>query len=564
MSSSTKPKRRYLRFGLFELLLVTGVLAAWFPTFIAVRQIPELESKLQLFETYSTDLELVGPNQLCLRKLKSISHNSGSWKYALPADAKMEIRLATEQLNSLNLPNQYEAFQLPVGEHRIDMREYIDRNEVFVNEVYVDDEMALTSRHPKSWMNKGNSSNLPTRVSLRSIAFPLTETLKLRTARYSIKNLKVKGFWTTVYPPDEYDGKGCYLWIVPSDDVAKPSPNFVSFRTPNFSSYQQWGHRQGIRITQESPTIPADYPGLIKLLAGFEATFGDSRTQLEATNGLSIRPIVAATEEAETQKAELPELQPSFATGNPGLQIYLSESLDPPGRRQFSPLLDQGALESILPDSKTMRIFCHYEDFSCGFPNGAKPVIEAIFDADHPNRIGLLPHQAAGSKPIKAIQIVTTMDARFRRRKMDVVGADGGVQTVPLPKKERSVNNSDEAWQTIELTQIPIDQSKRMRKLKFSTDVKDFTKVSLPPMADPIWEYMGVPNCQTWWLPLASTSGQVNQNFKVEILQTEKILTGLTLPAKVAIPGGPVIKSVRITIPMPATQPIWLKIAPEH
>ena len=102
-----------------------------------------------------------------------------------------------------------------------------------------------------------------------------------------------------------------------------------------------------------------------------------------------------------------------------------------------------------------------------------------------------------------------------------------------------------------------------MRKLRFSTDVKNFSKAKLPPAVDTKWNYKGVRNCQTWWLPLPDPTNPADENYKVEVLQIDEFLTEGPPPAPVAIPGGPVIKSVRITIPMPATKPIWLEITPD-
>ena len=189
MNSPAKQKRRYLRFGLIELLLLIAVVAAWLPTFVAMRQIPELESKVQLYRTFTSDLERVDPGQLCARKLRSVAFGTGAWKYFLPESAQMELRLATEQISGLTLPSQYDAVKLPEGEHRIYLREYNDVNEDYVKQVYVDDEVVLTSRHPKSWLDS-NGSSWSNKVGLRSEAYPLTEPLELKNARYSI-NYKV-------------------------------------------------------------------------------------------------------------------------------------------------------------------------------------------------------------------------------------------------------------------------------------------------------------------------------------------------------------------------------------
>ncbi|MDB4766236.1 hypothetical protein OAG71_00965 [bacterium] len=566
MSSSVKPSRRRLRFGLLELLLITGAIAAWLPTIIANRQLPELQSKVERYRSYTSDLIRVDPNQLCLRNLTRISSGTLGWKYFLPADAEMEIRLATEQLSRLNLPSQYDAVKLPEGEHRLYLREFRDSKKDYVKQVYVDDEIVLTSRHPKSWL-KSSGSSWSNRTTINSKAYALTETLNLKNARYRIDNYAGKGNRISFQPPDEYDAKGCCLWIAPANHVEEPTPNFVSPKTPKFYR-SSWGNREGIQII--------NFKGLIKVVPGFEARYVNPS---QAYNSISVRPIVAdsAGINGEKKTPKLPELQQSHVNSGRGLRIVISETVDSPDWNNPSPLERTVPQDAISQDGKTMRIFCHYENYSSGFRNDARPVIETIFDADHPNRIGLLPHQAADSETIKAIQIVTTMDARFRRRKIDLIVDDGKVETVPLPKQEKPADksngesgndaeaetHSEDLWQTIPLEQIPTDQSVQMRKLKFSTDVKDFTTATLPPTVDPEWAYEGVPNCQTWWLPLSDTKEPADQDFKVEILQTDRLPTEIPPPATITIPGGPVIKSVRITIPMPATEPIWLEIAPD-
>ena len=484
---------------------------------------------------------------------------------------RMELRLATERLSGLNLPNQYDAVELPEGEHRIYLREFRDSKEDYVKQVYVDDEVVLTSRHPKSWLKRSGSS-WSNKTTLKSEAYPLDETLELKNARYRYDRYAGKRNRIYYQPPGEYDAKGCCLWIAPADHVEQPTPNFVSPQTPDFHA-NYWGHREGIRIGGMNYS---DSMGLIKVIGGYESRLVNPS---DSYNEISIRPIVAKSVDTngEIEKPELPELQKSDVTRRAGLWIGASARLDSPSSNNSSPLMQKNSPNPISQDGKTMRIFCHYERNSSGFRNGARPIIEAIFDADHPNRVGLLPHQANGSEPIKAIQIVTTMDARFRRRRIDLVGEDGDAETVPLSKQDKSGggsidksetggeadSQSDEQWQTIPLAKIPVDQSAQMRKLKFSTDVKDFTTATLPPKVDPKWAYEGIPNCQTWWLPLTDTTNPADQVLKVEILQTNTLMPEFPPPTPITIPGGPFIKNVRITIPMPATKPIWLEITPD-
>ena len=223
MSSSIKPKRKYLRIGLLELLLVMGAVAAWLPTWIAKSRIPELESQVQLYRSYTSELDRVDPSQLCLRRLRTVSKGMSAWKYYLPSGTDLELRFATEQISAIARPSQYDSVKLPEGEHRIYLREYNDTNEDYVKQVYVDDTLVLKSRHPSSWLNSSGSSysNLP----IRSEAYPLSEPLALRKARYAdTPNLGNTNVYSRM--PNEYDAKGCCLWIAPVDWVDEPAPNF--------------------------------------------------------------------------------------------------------------------------------------------------------------------------------------------------------------------------------------------------------------------------------------------------------------------------------------------------
>ncbi|MEM1070366.1 MAG: hypothetical protein AAGI63_15800, partial [Planctomycetota bacterium] len=104
------------RFGLLELLLLTAVVATWLPFALTRRQIPEFESQIQAMRLASTDLVISDGTELNLRVLPSIWNNISSWKYFAPPGADLELRLATEGINSVEFPTEYEAVSLPVGE----------------------------------------------------------------------------------------------------------------------------------------------------------------------------------------------------------------------------------------------------------------------------------------------------------------------------------------------------------------------------------------------------------------------------------------------------------------
>jgi len=117
-------------------------------------------------------------------------------------------------------------------------------------------------------------------------------------------------------------------------------------------------------------------------------------------------------------------------------------------------------------------------------------------------------------------------------------------------------------WLEVPFKRLPWGQSPSdaysVRKLSLRTDVSNVTKVIFPNGLVPRWEYQGIPNQQVWWLPAGQENEDAESNIKVEILPTTFFPT-----TKLALPGGPAFGNVRITVPMPATKPIWLAIEPD-
>ena len=100
------------------------------------------------------------------------------------------------------------------------------------------------------------------------------------------------------------------------------------------------------------------------------------------------------------------------------------------------------------------------------------------------------------------------------------------------------------------------DSGLEMTRLSLRTDVADATKLQYPAGLNRKWQYEGVANRQVWWLPTGNLIGESNV--------TVEIRAGSVYPnTQLAIPGGPVIQNVRITVPMPAKNPVWLEIVAE-
>ena len=206
--------------------------------------------------------------------------------------------------------------------------------------------------------------------------------------------------------------------------------------------------------------------------------------------------------------------------------------------------------------------------------------MEILFDANHPDRIGFLPRAAPGSTPMQACEFVTRFDARFFWRKVLLSDAqntqtstDSGntpldvlllSQLKPAPKAALkpltpNATTSELPWLDVPFNRLPLSHlpsdPSGSRKLTLRTDVKNATKLKFPLQVTSRWQYQGIPNQQVWWLPTGSEANSDEPRIKVHLRSTDFFPT-----TKLPLPGGQAIGNVRITIPMPATQPVWLAI----
>ncbi|MBB3210463.1 hypothetical protein FHS27_006310 [Rhodopirellula rubra] len=557
-TSPRRRKRKRVRFGLLELLLLTALVAAWLPVILAQRKIPVFESEIETMRLASTQLIVVDDRKLNARTMPSIWSNINSWKYYLPANADHELRLATEHINSVSSPSDYLAAALPAGEHSIHFKCTNDADG-YHSVVYVDDEIVLEKHHPKSWIDSQGSSSTGD-FSGQSTAYPLDVPLKLKIQRFSAKHPLKK--YQSMDVPDEYDSKGNYLWISPTATVPEPSPVF--YLSGNKYSHDGVGHRQGTKVFRSQQT---GFIGLIGILPSIEATRGDDRQFYPyCPLGITVHPVLNSQQDADAREENGTSL---------GVPLSLRDSLTPPERHDESYAREPITKASIKEDGKSMRIFAHYKPFK----TGAKPIVEIFFDAAHPNRVGFLPHAAPGSAPMKACQFMTRFDARYLWREIELSTdetqegpSEHGRQPLASLYPNTDFTEPDYptvadiapfAWRNIAISKLPISNSLvatmqntnvQTRQLNLTTNVANATELNYPPGLPDNWRYEGIPNRQTWLLP---TAGSENEP---EI--TIELRGGSVFPtAQLPVPGGPVIQNVRITVPMPAQAPVWLEIA---
>ncbi|WP_442510173.1 hypothetical protein SH528x_001781 [Novipirellula sp. SH528] len=559
--TSSRRKRRWIRFGLLELLLLTAVVAAWLPVIFARPQIPVLESEIETMRFATSQLIIHDEQKLNARSLPSIWNNISSWKYSVAPDADLELRLATEFINEVGFPADYQSVALPEGEHSIHLKCTKDA-EGHHSEVFIDDELVLQRHHPDAWLKSQGSSSTG-EVSHQSAAYALNEPLKLKVQRFSIDHPLKK--YESVDIPDEYDSKGNYLWISSATDVPRPSPAFHT--PPNRHGQEGTGHRQGIKVFRSNQT---ELIGLLGVIPSLNSTLGDNRQYNPyCPLGISVQPILI-----DEPSPEILDQQINTIVRVP---ISLRDSIVEPNEYDDSYARELISENAIGSDGKTMRIFAHFKPFA----SRAKPIIEIIFDASHPDRVGFLPHAAPGSPSMTACQFVTRFDARFLWREVEMVpdaenaeDRSGKPLRKPLaalyskyPKIDRAKLSDGTgaeiepfAWQPISAARLPRasmpESELEMARLSLTTNVADATKLTYPAGLNQKWQYEGVANRQVWWLPTGNTEDEA----KISV----EIRAGWVYPnTRLPIPGGPVIQNVRITVPMPAKNPVWLEVVAE-
>ena len=563
-AATKRRSRRGIRFGLLELLLLTAAIAAWLPVAIAHRQIKQLDLEIQTMATLTTDLVIMDDQVLNIRTLPAIWMNIASWKYNAPPDADLELRFATEGINHIAFPVDYRATALPEGQHTIHLKQ-AEGSDGYHWEVYIDDELVLQQHHAPEWL-ASMSSSIRGDVSDQSTAFPITEPLKLRDQRYSINHPMVKN--ESIDSPKYYDEKGNFLWISPRSIVPESPPKFIT--SEQDSLLNTMGHRQGIRVRR---TGQQEAAGLIDIQPSMSSVLGDQDYRNCCRLGVSVRPVLV--DESEPERPE-EQVDPGIP-GRSGMPISYRETIKPPSQLGDRNTDTRVTAKSIREDGDEMRVFAHYPQY----PSGAQPIVEILFDAAYPNRVGFLPHAAPDSTPMKACQFVTQYDARFFWREIELLPgsvADADItsemlSSVPLlqlyPESDLAIIAESNVsgtkpfpWQNIPLARLPrigpTDAIAERFKMSLITDVADSSKLTFPQGLNGCLQYEGVANRQVWWLPATAANKATEPEITVDVRATAVFPT-----TKIPLVGGPAIGNVRITVPMPATEPIWLEIVAE-
>lgn len=548
-------RRRRIRFSLLELMLVTGIVAAWLPAIFAIREIPTLQNSVDQMNALTTNVSIVDEQKLCLRSLPSVWHNIYGWKYYLPDDAEMELRLATEGINSLGDPAEFDSYAVPNGTHTIHMMYSQNVDREYVTQVFLDNEAVITKTHPPDWIDTSGSSSSGT-GNATTEALATDKPVILRRMRY--RENKPTPRSSSFSLPHEYDAKGNLLWLTPKGHRSKPASHFTS--PGDHLIFPAWGHREGMRLVESSSP---ELNGLLGIQPSRRVVMEDQWNQWgRLLNAVSARPVL--TDSDDPQRPEGSSADDDEASG---IRMTITDSLQSPdttnGKRS-----SQRVRGLISDDGKTMRVFVHYSSF----PSGARLVVELIFDADHPDRIGFRPHQSDGSIPIQACQFMTRFDSRCQWRRVTLLkhpadetpNADrsAGAQATDLPQLyPDEMVTSD--WQLVPSDRLPrlhdFPDESAPSVIELTTDVSDFSKLTYPPNLADMWRYQGMPVRQKWILPRIEI-GESDAPKSSQAIIAE-LRSGSVYPdTNATIPGGAVIQAVRLTVPMPAENPIWMEV----
>lgn len=537
-------QRRWLRFGLLDLMLLTLVVGAWLPTYIAWQRIPALRNDVERMRAMTDHLPVLDKSKLCIRELPAIWHQLDGWKYYLPENASMELRLATEEINSLGDPSDYEVAALPAGIHTIHLKHVGLPKGGNATTLYIDGEAVIKREHPPGWNQSGGGTSTSS-VSSGTTVHAIDETLVLQQMEYSFSNPKQNNSWVSL--PDGYDARGNRLWIAPSDQPPRITPTFVS---PEKVSYpDRWGHRQGVRIGVGGHTM---FKGLLTIEPDARLALNDARSfgHRNVVAGLSVRPITASVSGGEAPES-VPISRRRPATG---LMIEIHDALDP-DRNNTSP--DTGK-DPMTDDETRMRAFAHY-DF---FPSGAKPIIELVFDVDHPNRVGFLVHQADDSVPIDAVELVAVFGHLPQWRRVELLPSADDLVSRPDSKdvgvrvELQTLSPHDDPtsrWIKVPFDRLPEvkneDGQVAAKKVQITSDVEDYSKVTYPLGTPEAWKYDGLRLKQTWYVPDNAEGVSV------------RLRGSAVYPSSsVNVPGGLVIADVGVMLPLSLTTPVWLEI----
>ncbi|MEO1614770.1 MAG: hypothetical protein AAFV88_02910 [Planctomycetota bacterium] len=503
-----------LRFQLRSLLLFTLAIAVWLPGFFFWKEKQSIESDLRILRQLSPDLAIIDEDKICIRVLPSVWSNITSWRYYLPEDTGMEIHLASEGINSLGAPREFQSMRLPAGIHRLDLKSTTkngERNHV----LYLDREVVISQNGGVEFDSYSTSST--SGVTNQSSAYPLDESLVLKTSRI-IPMINGR----SLQPPEECDAVGCRIWMSPTNIEQTEAPNFMS---PG-DRLSAWGNRNGVRVLVSQNQQRSGRLGIQSTqLQGAYATRGSLQS-------LSVRPVYQG-------KALLPETLP-WNQETPSIEV----------------LDENEAKETFARTKDQVKVTARYAPFD----NGVHFEVDLLFDANRPNQVGLLPRALDGSPAVDGWEILTLMDRQFHLHQLET-----GTEIYELDALD-SKGGPPEAWKKIPFANPESSEPNSYQSgVTFKTSIKDYRKILNRPRSGQL--YSGAPIQQRWIVPNDASASvfyrrrPLDEPTAIDQPPPNPSLDGpqATLPEDT---DDKWIHATKVKLPATPQDPVWFEIRP--
>lgn len=520
-------KRRWLRFGLLDLLLLTTLIGAWIPYLLARRQFRPLENKIASLRQMAETIVVEDPEQIHVLRLRSHRYGATTWKVFVPQGEPYELRLANEGIVNSSFPSEFRRIPILPGQHRIGYFEF-DQDDHENFRLFLDDDLAIETRYPKTEMPNSGGSSTSSGINLQT--FQRGESVKLYRM---IFDADIPGYrYRSAQNDGSLPSQGAVVWLAPVSKKPTPPTTFV----PNSDqpSYNQgWGFREGIRVNvTQSRNSSLQRPGTLQI---FHAkAFQSQRTPL---NQISVRVL----EQGKSKHVDSTQ-EPSRAyNSSAGLHFTIADNIQTPKNRW------ERKAGSISDDGKTYTVFFHLESFA----SGAAPIIEARFQQDYPNRVGFRIHNRASAPKLDEC-ILSAKDCAFPMlRNVHFADETNSLdQLSPKWSKPENKTFEDSEWMLFDHDRFPLIDDQSLRRAQLSTNV-DYPEVTNFGQNRSPWDYIGVPATQAWLFPDSKET-------QVALRAREVYRANST-----NIPGGPAFSDFEIRTPMDSKQWIYFEVVPE-
>ncbi|MEM9479371.1 MAG: hypothetical protein AAGA58_06940 [Verrucomicrobiota bacterium] len=290
-----------------------------------------------------------------------------------------------------------------------------------------------------------------------------------------------------------------------------------------------WGLREGIRIGLHPTRGPA---GLIRIYTPY---LGQPYPRV--VNYLSIEPMVVGETHREQSELEISRVRP----GKEGLSFWATHSIED-SRPPSMPVRGR-----IDPASGRLHVFIHTEPF----PNGARPVVECVFDPARPHEIELVTHADPEGKEMAQCILSATMGNYGQLRRLHLAD-DQSIHASTLWKDEDPLDQLGFLpWHTFppeSLTRLPDGRY----HVELSTDAVDPVHVEHDPGVKWWWKYTGQKAIH-YWRTEADAAPSVAVNARRSYWRS-----------KSRIPGGASFENFELNLPFQAGRRLWFGIIPDN